>query len=85
MLDYIWAALPIVATTGDTLSALIELEGLGLTVAPGDSEALAQAISALLDDPARLAAAELSLQQLAPRMTWQRSAALLGAISYNFV
>ena len=80
MLDYIWAALPIVATTGDTLSALIELEGLGLTVPPGDSEALAQAISALLDDPARLAAAELSLQQLAPRMTWQRSAAALGAI-----
>jgi len=80
MLDYIWASLPIVATSGDTLSALIELEGLGLTVPPGDSEALAQAITALLDDPARLAAAELSLQQLAPRMTWQRSAAALGAI-----
>lgn len=80
MLDYIWAALPIVATSGDTLSALVERDGLGLTVRPADSAALAQAISELLDDPARLAAAELSLQQLAPRMSWQNSAAALSAI-----
>jgi glycosyltransferase involved in cell wall biosynthesis len=80
MLDYIWAALPIVATSGDTLSALVERDGLGLTVPPADSAALAQAISDLLDDPARLAAAELSLQQLAPRMSWQNSAAALSAI-----
>ena len=80
MLDYIWASLPIVATTGDTLSALVEREGLGLTVAPGDAAGLAQAISALLDDPARLASATLSLERLAPKMTWQQAAASLSAI-----
>ena len=80
MLDYIWAALPIVATSGDTLSALIEREGLGLTVAPADAPGLAEAISALLDDPARLAAAKLSLERLAPKMTWQQAAASLSAI-----
>lgn len=80
MLDYIWASLPIVATTGDTLSALVESEGLGLTVAPADAAGLAQAISALLDDPTRLASAKLSLQRLAPKMTWQQAAASLSAI-----
>ncbi len=80
MLDYIWASLPIVATTGDTLSALVEREGLGLTVAPGDASGLAEAISALLDDPTRLAAAKLSLERLAPKMTWQQAAASLSAI-----
>ena len=80
MLDYIWASLPIVATTGDTLSALVEREGLGLTVAPGDAAGLAQVISALLDDPARLASATLSLERLAPKMTWQQAAASLSAI-----
>ncbi len=80
MLDYIWASLPIVATSGDTLSALIEREGLGLTVAPADAPELADAISALLDDPARLAAAKLSLERLAPKMTWQQAAASLSAI-----
>ena len=80
MLDYIWASLPIVATEGDTLSALIEREGLGLTVPAGDAEALARARSSMLDDPARLAAAKLALDQLAPRMTWQQSAAVLSSI-----
>jgi len=80
MLDYIWASLPIVATTGDTLSALVEREGLGLTVEPADAAGLAEAISALLDDPARLASAKLSLERLAPRMTWEQSAASLSAI-----
>ncbi len=80
MLDYIWAGLPIVATTGDTLAALIEREGLGLTVPPGNPLVLANAISALLDDPSRLAAAEFALTQLAPRMTWQHAAASLSEI-----
>ncbi len=80
MLDYIWASLPIVATSGDTLSALVEHEGLGLTVAPADAPELADAISALFDDPARLAAAKLSLERLAPKMTWQQAAASLSAI-----
>ncbi len=80
ILDYIWAALPIVATSGDTLSGLVEREGLGLTVAAGDPEALAAALSALLDDPTRLAAAELAIARLGPRMTWKQSAEALSAI-----
>ncbi len=80
MLDYIWAGLPIVATRGDTLSNLVERSGLGLTVPPEDSDALARALSALLDDDTRLAAARLANQQLAPQMTWQTAVAPLSAI-----
>ena len=35
MLDYLWAALPIVATQGDSFAELIEFAGAGLSVPPG--------------------------------------------------
>ena len=49
-LDYLWAGLPIVATTGDAFGELIEREGLGLTVPAEDPEALQHALSRLLGD-----------------------------------
>jgi glycosyltransferase involved in cell wall biosynthesis len=51
LLDYIWSGLPIIATQGDVLSELVEKEGLGKTVAPGDDQGLAEAILELLDVP----------------------------------
>lgn len=48
ILDYLWAGLPIVATNGDTFESIIEINKLGLTVAPGDVEQLAKGISTLL-------------------------------------
>ncbi len=50
VLDYLWAGLPTVATSGDSLADLIEHEQLGLTVAPGDVDALDDALFRLLDD-----------------------------------
>ncbi len=35
ILDYFWASLPTVSTTGDALADLIERRGLGLTVRTG--------------------------------------------------
>ncbi|MDP9406787.1 MAG: glycosyltransferase family 4 protein [Actinomycetota bacterium] len=52
VLDYLWAGLPVVSTTGDTFADLAEREGFGLTVAPGDVDALEQALFRLLDDAA---------------------------------
>ena len=52
VLDYLWAALPVVATAGDSLSGLVEARGLGLTVPPGDVDALETALFRLLDDKA---------------------------------
>jgi glycosyltransferase involved in cell wall biosynthesis len=51
LIDYIWAGLPIIATQGDVLSELVEKEGLGKTVAPGDDQGLAEAILDLLKVP----------------------------------
>ncbi len=48
MLDYLWAGLPLVATDGDGFAALIRDNGLGRVVPPGDVEALADALEALL-------------------------------------
>lgn len=50
MLDYIWAALPIVTTEGDSLSEMAGAVELGRMVAAGDPQAFAAAIERLLDD-----------------------------------
>ena len=49
-LDYLWAALPIVTTAGDSFAELVESEGLGLVVPAGEAEALEDALVQLLSD-----------------------------------
>jgi glycosyltransferase involved in cell wall biosynthesis len=49
-LDYLWAALPVVTTEGDSYAELVEDEGLGLCVPPEDPEALEDALMRLLYD-----------------------------------
>lgn len=49
-LDYLWAALPVVTTEGDSFAELVEEEGLGLCVPPEDPEALQDALGRLLYD-----------------------------------
>jgi glycosyltransferase involved in cell wall biosynthesis len=50
MLDYLWAGLPIIASQGDSWADSIENQGLGITVAAGDVEAVAAAIIKMADD-----------------------------------
>lgn len=47
VLDYIWAGLPTIASAGDATSDLIQHYGLGIVVAPGNVDAVANAIVAL--------------------------------------
>jgi glycosyltransferase involved in cell wall biosynthesis len=49
LLDCIWAGLPIICTTGDDLSELVEHEQVGATVPPGDARALATALEEVLN------------------------------------
>jgi glycosyltransferase involved in cell wall biosynthesis len=49
-LDYLWAAVPIVTTAGDSFAALVEAEGLGLVVPAEDPSALEGALDRLLGD-----------------------------------
>jgi len=48
ILDFIWAGLPVVCTRGDALSELVEREGLGAAVPPGDASAVAAALARVL-------------------------------------
>jgi glycosyltransferase involved in cell wall biosynthesis len=46
MLDYLWAGLPIVCTSGDVLAAEVAALDLGWVVAPGDVAGIADALDA---------------------------------------
>jgi glycosyltransferase involved in cell wall biosynthesis len=77
LLDYLWAGLPIVATDGDVFAPVIRERGLGAVVPPGDDAALAEALSALIDDPARRAACVRAAQETGRDYTWTRALAPL--------
>ena len=70
ILDYLWAALPIVATAGDAFAELIDGETLGLTVPPGDVEALEEALFRVLDDPEFSAVCRKNLAAIRGRFAW---------------
>jgi len=72
ILDYLWTCLPIVATGGDTFADLIESQRLGITVPPGDVEALEEALFTLLDDETASAACRARLAEVTPLHTWSR-------------
>ena len=58
-MDYIWAGLPCVLARGDEIAASFGAAGFATLVDPADTDATAQAILGLIDDPrSRAAAAE---------------------------
>lgn len=71
MLDYLWAALPVVTTEGGALSDLVERQGLGRTVAYGDVEGCARAILELCDDREEHARVRERVAALRPRLAWR--------------
>ena len=50
ILDYLWARRPMILTAGDPLGDLVAARGLGITVAPGDVDAIVDALGRLLTD-----------------------------------
>ncbi|MBV8161889.1 MAG: glycosyltransferase [Acidimicrobiia bacterium] len=72
ILDYFWAGLPVVATGGDALAELIETRILGLTVPPGDVEALEEALFRLLDDEEFATLCRKNIDGIAGEFTWSK-------------
>ncbi|HEY7107107.1 MAG TPA: glycosyltransferase [Acidimicrobiia bacterium] len=70
VLDYLWAGLPVVTTRGDTLADVVEREGVGITVPPGDVDALEMALERLLDEPDTRAASAAAARRVADRYRW---------------
>jgi GT2 family glycosyltransferase/glycosyltransferase involved in cell wall biosynthesis len=72
LLDYLWASLPIVATSGDSLASLIETSGIGLTVPPGDVDALEDALYRLLDDGELNGSCRSAIERVVPDYQWSK-------------
>jgi glycosyltransferase involved in cell wall biosynthesis len=72
ILDYLWAGLPVVSTGGDSFGALIAAEGLGVTVPQADVDALVEALTGLLYDPAAAGNARAAVARVRGGFTWPR-------------
>ncbi|MDQ1374393.1 MAG: hypothetical protein QOJ09_1731, partial [Actinomycetota bacterium] len=77
VLDYLWAELPMILTSGDALSDLVEREGLGRVVPPGDVDAIASALEALAKDESARAVCRQRIREVSPRFEWSAVAAPL--------
>ena len=76
MLDNLWCAVPAVVTDGDVLAELVDSEGVGATVPPGDVGAVADALERVLDS-SRSRQMRANLSSVATRFTWEKVAAPL--------
>jgi glycosyltransferase involved in cell wall biosynthesis len=74
VLDHLWAGLPSVVSSGDSIGDLVDRRGLGRAVPPGDYEAFAAALGELLDDPAAYEAAARRVRETAPALRWAECA-----------
>lgn len=70
VLDYLWARLPIVTTSGDTFADLVASEDLGVVVPPGDVSALADALRSALSDEPRRATWAANAERVSARFEW---------------
>jgi GT2 family glycosyltransferase/glycosyltransferase involved in cell wall biosynthesis len=77
VLDYLWAGLPIVTTTGDAFADLVEREGLGVVVPSEDPAALADAMERVLFDEDFAAACRDRIAVVRDRFTWETALAPL--------
>ncbi|HEY9524911.1 MAG TPA: glycosyltransferase family 4 protein, partial [Thermopolyspora sp.] len=76
---------PVVLSDLPALSELVGGEGAGMLVPPGDPQALADALGALRDDPARRAEmGEAGRAEVAAKRTWSRIAETYRDV-YRFV
>jgi glycosyltransferase involved in cell wall biosynthesis len=71
-LDYLWAGLPIVSTSGDVFADLLQSSGAGIAVAPNDRGALRDAIVSLRE-PERRARMSQASRALAERYSWAQA------------
>lgn len=83
LLDYIWAGLPIVATTGDAMSELVERHNLGRVVDYGDVEQVADALIELLSTPNRREVYRPGFEEVKGQFTWERAVAPLARFCAN--
>ena len=70
LFDAIATGTPVIATAGGFAARLVEQEGLGIVVSPGDVDGVATAIRRLLTDDDFHSACVQSLERIRPRFAW---------------
>jgi glycosyltransferase involved in cell wall biosynthesis len=70
VLDYLWASLPIVTTSGDAMAALVASRGAGLPVRPEDPTDIEAALHRLLSEPQFAAACRTASGAAAAELRW---------------
>lgn len=70
ILDYLWAALPMVVTEGDSFAALVDSEQWGLAVPARDVDALANALCRVLADSPEVAEWRANVGRARERFAW---------------
>ncbi|MFP5327110.1 MAG: glycosyltransferase family 4 protein [Acidimicrobiia bacterium] len=76
MLDYLWAGLPTIATSGDWFADVVTRSGAGIAVPPNDASAFASAIVEL-HDPDRRASMSSRAVETGEQFTWEKVTAPL--------
>jgi hypothetical protein len=71
LFDAIAAGIPVIASAGGFAAELVEREGLGIVVPPGDAGAVAVAIRRLLTDDEIYSASVHNLERIRPRFAWE--------------
>jgi hypothetical protein len=79
LLDCIWAATPIVCTSGDVLAPIVRSEGIGITVPAGDLDAIVDSLRVLATDAKGVADMRERLKTIANDYRWDVAAAPLVA------
>lgn len=70
-LDLFWAELPIICTHGDVLAADIDERGMGIVVPEGNVEAIAVAITKLVDDKEFLLKCQENIREYNKTISWE--------------
>ena len=80
ILDYLWAALPVVTTEGDAMAELVTARGFGTAVPAADVDALEQALHDLVADPVHNRACRDAIVAAQAELVWTHAAADLVAV-----
>jgi glycosyltransferase involved in cell wall biosynthesis len=81
LLDYFWAGLPTLTTSGDVLGDLVGERKLGRALPAGDIDGWAAAITELLDDQQERDAIAANLEPVRHELAWPRLAARVAEIA----
>ncbi len=73
VLDYIWASIPIITTTGDAMADFVEKFKVGWVISPGDDFELSQAILSSIRDEDFVLKINERLQELKRNFYWEKS------------